>query len=405
MDKVIIIGCNVPGYAVIRALANKGLYIIALTYARSDFAHLSKYVDEVAYTCPPDLDEEGFITTLLTNSDNWNGALILETSDAISIAISRNKKKLAQYYKIVTPDWDVLKIFVEKEKTYELAKKCEVPHPQSFYLKNYSDFDKVEKFNFPYILKPVRSFEFISVFNVKNFRVDNEIELKNKYMECHNAGIPVILQEVIPGPDDNLYKLQGYINSKGLIVGKFFHKKVRQNPPMFGVMRVGVSTERYPDVERYAETLLNYANYKGYFSIEFKMDYRDNKLKLMENNCRMPRSGLLSIASGVNYPWIIFLDHVRNQQIDVTDYKYDFYWIELLADISNTIKHHKEEDISLRDYAKPYFAKNRAFSDLDLQDLKPFRALVFQKMKSLKRRLTGRENNFSENWSLNAEPE
>jgi hypothetical protein len=26
--------------------------------------------------------------------------------------------------------------------------------------------------------------------------------------------------------------------------GRFFHNKVRQNPPIFGVMRVGVSVER-----------------------------------------------------------------------------------------------------------------------------------------------------------------
>ena len=102
MDKVIVIGCKVPGYAVIRALAYKNVEIIALTYAKSDFAHLSKYVSEVMYTIPPESDEEGFIDVLIKNAERWEGALILETSDAIVTAISKNKKKLSKYYTVYT---------------------------------------------------------------------------------------------------------------------------------------------------------------------------------------------------------------------------------------------------------------------------------------------------------------
>lgn len=382
-----MIGCKVPGYAVIRGLAQMDIYIIALTYSDSDFTHLSKYVKEVMPICPPEENEEEFIYTFIKNADRWNGALILETSDSIAIAISRNKEALSKYYKIVTPDWEILKIFIEKERTYALAKECDVPHPQSRYIESIADLTEVEYFKFPCILKPVRSFEFISRFQVKNFKVENIKQLEEKIQLCLDAGQSMILQEIIPGPDENLYKLQGYINSQGKMVGKFFHRKLRQNPPAFGVFRVQISTKRNSQVEQLTEILLNQVNYKGYFSIEFKKDDRDGLLKLMENNCRMPRSGMHAIACGVNLPWIIFLDLVKNQQIDVEFYKKDFYVIELLADISNSLFHHKEEDIQFRDYFKPYLIRNKVFADLDFHDLRPFMRLTTQKLINLWRKI------------------
>ena len=41
-DKVIVIGCSLTGYAVIRALADKDVHIIAITYSRKDVAQLSR---------------------------------------------------------------------------------------------------------------------------------------------------------------------------------------------------------------------------------------------------------------------------------------------------------------------------------------------------------------------------
>ena len=40
MDKVLVVGCGVPGVAVIRALANKGVYRIAVAYSEEPIAHL-----------------------------------------------------------------------------------------------------------------------------------------------------------------------------------------------------------------------------------------------------------------------------------------------------------------------------------------------------------------------------
>lgn len=144
---------------------------------------------------------------------------------------------------------------------------------------------------------------------------------------------------------------------------------------------MGISTDRHPDVERLTEELLTRANYRGYFSNEFKLDPRDGQLKLIENNCRMPRSGMLAIACGINFPWLIYQDLVLNQQCDVTHYKIGTYWIDFWTDLYNSLFRRKQEEIRLRDYVGPYFARNKVFSDLKFGDLKPFLGVASQSVR------------------------
>jgi D-aspartate ligase len=375
--KVIVLGCSLTGYAVMRALAHKNLHIIGITYSKRDVAQLSRYVSEVVQSPAPG-DEEQFVACLLQNADRWAGALILETADNAAIALSKNKETLSKYYRIATPDWNVLSIFIEKEKTYALAKQYDIPHPKSLPLFRLEDLRGISEILYPCILKPILSTPFTDRFHVKNFEVHNDRELEEKFKLCLEAGLAMVLQEIIPGPDDNLYKMQGYVNSQGKLVGRFFYRKLRQHPPQFGIARVGISMDKQPVVERLTEELLARANYRGYFSNEFKLDPRDGQFKLIENNCRMPRSGMLAIASGINFPWLMYQDLVLNQQCDITDYKVGTYWIDFWTDLYNSLFRRKKEDIRLRDYIGPYLARNKVFSDLDFEDLKPFLRVAYQ---------------------------
>ena len=379
-DKVIVIGCSLTGYMVIRALAKRNLHIIAMTYEKRDVAQFSRYVSEVVQS-PSPVDEEQFVKYLIENADRWGGALSLETADNAAIALSKYKEILSQYYRIATPDWDVLSIFVDKEKTYALAKQFDIPHPKSIPLSGLEDLAGISEILYPCILKPVNSLPFTSRFFVKNFEVNNERELKEKFKLCLDTGNSMILQEIIPGPDANIYKMHGYVNSQGNLVGKFFVRKLRQHPPQFGIARVAISTTRYPEVEQLTEELLARTNYRGYFNSEFKLDPRDGQLKLIENNCRMPRTGMLSVTCGVNYPWLMYQDLILNQQHDVTDYKVGTYWIDFWTDLHDSLFRRKKEDVRLRDYLAPYFARNKVFSDLNIKDLKPFLGVAYQTIR------------------------
>ncbi len=378
-NKVLVIGCHVSGLAVIRALGMRNIHVVAMSYEKTDFGNVSKYVSERIMIPHPRLEASSFIDFLIGNSHRWLGALIIDTDDNGAVTISKHKHELSKYYRICTAEWELLRKFIEKKEAHKLCRECNTPHPKNFVLKTPEDLDAIKgRLMYPCILKPVRGHEFFSKFNIKNFEVNNDSELTSKFRICLEADQEVMLQEIIPGPETNLYKMQTYVNSKGELSAKFFWNKIRQHPPMFGVGRVGISRERsdrentFEEVEKLAEILLKHSGYKGYFSIEFKKDPRDNQLKLMEVNVRMPRNGALAIESGVNIPWIIYKDLVEDEQIIVTDYKKNFYWIEIYIDVYNAIFHRKKENFTFREYIEPYLSKNKVFAVFSLHDIKPF---------------------------------
>ena len=365
-------GCHVGGLAVIRSLGRMKIPIIAMTYNSVDFADVSKYVSEKV-VIPHPKNEKEFTEFLVKNSHKWRGALIIESDDYAAISLAKNKEILKEYYKIVTPDWTITKLFIEKDKTSDLAQEAGVPHPITFIPKSIDQLTEfADKLMFPCILKPIEGHTFKAFFGRKNFQVNNVDELFNKFKICHEARQPVMIQEIIPGPDTEIYNLQAYVNSAGKISAKFFNKKVRQHPPQFGEGRVAVSTSRNEEVERLSERLLHQTKYRGYCSIEFKKDPRDNKLKLIELNVRNVRYSLLAIKCGVNFPYIIYLDLIKNSQIEVTDYLIDTYWIELHTDLFSSLFRRKRENFTFKDYLKPYRAQNRVLAVFAKDDWMPF---------------------------------
>lgn len=374
MDKtVIVIGCYVGGIGVIRSFANKPVKIIALSYEKLDFAHRSKYVKEWYRIPHPRENENEFIDFLVKYGEKWKGAVIFDTDDNTATTVSKNKKILSAYYKIVSADWELMSLFINKNKAWEIALKSGVPHPLNFIANTKADFERIkEDINFPCLLKPVRGHEFRGKFNVKNFEINN-IEEYDKYVDlCLKENQEIMVQEIIPGPDTNLFKCMTYINSKNQSSGLFFYNKIRQNPPKFGVLRVCISAPFNKEVERLFKLLLQGSGYKGFLTVEFKKDIRDGKLKFIEANVRMPRNIYLPLAAGVNFPWIIYKDLVENEQIYFNNYNDHLYWIEIYSDLLNTIFRHSRENYTLSDYILPYLSRDKTFAIFNLKDPLPF---------------------------------
>ena len=322
MKRAIVIGCDVNGLGVIRSLGLKGFQIIAMSYNRTDFGQASKYVYEKIKIPHPRTEEKEFIEFLVKNSHKWKGALIFDSNDDVLVSMSKNKAELADYYKIVAPEWDVLRVFIEKPETYRLAEKCSVPYPKTLLPKTLDEvFEIKDEITYPCILKPVLGHEFMSRFKSKNFEVNNRDELLSKFELCLESRYEIMIQEIIPGPDSNIYQCIVYINSEGYINARFLDRKLRQNPPKFGVARVAISEDGISQVEEFTETMLKEVNFRGIAHSEFKKDPRDNRFKLMEINGRTSRSNWLATYCGVNFPWIAYMDLVEKKQIEVKDYK------------------------------------------------------------------------------------
>ena len=109
-----------------------------------------------------------------------------------------------------------------------------------------------------------------------------------------------MVQELIPGGDDELYTVGSYIAADGAVLGLFSGRKLRQSPPGVGTCRVGEAVWVQDNVDA-AVRLLRAFEFHGVSQVEFKRDPRDGRYKLMEINPRLWLWHGLAAALGVDF--------------------------------------------------------------------------------------------------------
>lgn len=331
----------------------------------------TKYVDDVI-VLPSNTEEDAYLQALIGLADRYAGSWLLPPSDDSLAIVSRHKKLLSQYFKVSAPDWEHTKLFLDKRYTYEIAEKLGVPHPKTRIPANLDDvIAYAEVATFPCLIKPRQIHIFRLHFHEKMFIAHNVDELVELYEKTSVVDYNVMLQEFIPGTDGEGANYNSYFVD-GQPIAEFTAKKIRNAPPQTGSPRVLV-TQYIPELIEPGRKILQGLNYDGFSCIEFKRDPRDGVYKLMEVNGRHNLSSLLAVQSGMPFPEIEYrhvVEGIVPTKEQYPSFEEGVYWSLLLSDLSNSIRHYRQERYPLMDYLRPYLGKT-VIADVDLRDLGP----------------------------------
>jgi len=370
MQPAIVLSSHTMGLGLIRALGQKGVPSVVFYHEKRDMGYVSKYVQERIYVPHPEKSQEEFIAALLEHATRFQGCPMFPTSDAALSAVSRHKEALSKHYLVACTEWNITEQFLDKKLTYALADSVGVPAPKTLIPKSVEDATHfAEQIDFPCLVKPCQSHLYYAVFKQKMVRVENLDQLIKSYQEAAEAGLDVMLQELIPGGDDCGVNYNAYF-CDGEPLAEFTGQKLRNAPPTFGSPRV-VMSDHVPEVIEPGRKILRAMGFYGYACTEFKKDPRDGVYKLMEVNGRHNLSTLLAVKCGLNFPWIHYQHLVNGEKPQSSDYRTGVYWIDLIRDVGYSLKSFRQERYSPLQYAKPYF-KPHVFAILDWRDPKPF---------------------------------
>ncbi len=367
----VVLGSHVMGLAVTRALGSKGVPVVAVIYDEDeDMGYVSKYVKETISAPHPEKSEEQFIELLLKSSDRLSGSLLIPTTDETLAAVSRHKSLLERHYIVACTDWSITEQFIDKKCTYSLADAIGVPAPKTAVPHSAEDVERYsQSASFPCLVKPCQSHKYFDRFKRKMSKVDNLSQMLAVYQQAADAGLEVMLQELIPGDDADGVNYNSYFwNGEPLV--EFTAEKVRNGPPEFGSPRVAVS-KHMPEVLEPGRKILRAMGFYGYACTEFKKDSRDGVYKLMEVNGRHNRSGLLALRCGINFPWIQYQHLVCGQLPAPADYQTGIYWMDIFRDLAFSLKYRRQERYSLSLYFRPYLSSH-VDAVWDIHDPKPF---------------------------------
>ena len=157
----------------------------------------------------------------------------------------------------------------------------------------------------PALVKPQHPDGFKRTFGKQAFRCETRAELERAYADAEPFG-PMV-QELVPGGDEELYSLGSYLREDGEPLGLFSGRKLKQVPPLVGTCRVGEAVWVQEVVDA-GLRFLRELGYHGISQVEFKRDPRDGRYKLMEINPRLWQWHGLAAACGVDLPLIAYRD-------------------------------------------------------------------------------------------------
>ena len=199
-------------------------------------------------------------------------------------------------HKAVLPCLDSVNLCLNKHKTAELARRCEVPMPRTWLPASLEEAFSLRP-AFPCVIKPTNE-------NVAKFVLyaQSPSEFPTLYetafRECSAAGGgPPLVQEYVRGVGAGFFALY----DRGQVKWVFMHQRIREWP-VTGGASTAAKAFYHPQLRDYGTRLLDELKWHGVAMVEFKYCPERDQFWLIEINPKFWGSAELAFRAGVNFP-------------------------------------------------------------------------------------------------------
>jgi len=343
--KAVVLGNNYYiGLSIIRSLGKHGVPVAVVDYQEEGaYARHSKYVTEKLIGPHYSKEAEKFKDFLIGYARNQEHKPVLyPTADPYVEFIDKYLDELKEFYLINQTEQGFWSDLIDKDKLYVTAQQHKVRVPKTIQVKDAPVIDKVEQeLGYPCIIKPSDSSTFVSTFRKKLFKVTNRQELEEGLKKVKDAGIEVVVQQLVQGFDDHMYTFDAYLNQDSKVTHWVTAQKERQYPINFGAS-VYIKQKYVPELHEIGAPFLEAIGYKGFAEIEFKKDEQTGEYYLIEINVRTTNFNQMLTELGFNMPLLAYKE-LTGQEIGQ----------DSLKETTNLAFHYMYEDLhASRAYVK-----------------------------------------------------
>jgi predicted ATP-grasp superfamily ATP-dependent carboligase len=344
--------------------------------------HVSRWASEVV-DCPhPENDPVAFAGLLLDLAARYPGAMLVPSSDVALTAVVGYADVLARAgYVVAAPSSRAVATCLNKAETYVSAERAGVPAPATLRVGGMHDLERfAARAEFPAVLKPELSHRYQAVFGRKWTRVDDLDHAVREYQLAEEAGLEVIIQELIPGEEHCGANYNAYRWGSEALV-EMTAEKVRNSPAEAGSPSVVVSRD-LPDARDTGRRMMQALDYHGFANIELKRDPRDGLYKIIEINARHNLSAQLAYHCGIDFPWLQYRHLMYGERPTSNGFTQGVYWIDGTRDLRAAPSYLRRGGYSLRRFLRPYLAPHVS-AVWAADDMRPARARAWDTLRSL----------------------
>lgn len=372
INPAFILGLSETGLGVGRSLGQEGIKTYGFD-SRRCVGFYSKYIQ--SYICPhPTFREQEFITFIIDFKSKFSekGILFITSDDFLS-TISRNRLILEQHFLFSLPSEKLFNLVTNKNEYEKIADLSGILIPKTFFLETLEQLDEIKlSLPYPVFIKPAD----VNVWrqkvgsSKKGIVVNDSNSLTKKILELHKIGIKPIVQEIIVGPDSNIFSYCAYYSIECKPLGEFVFRKIRQHPAHFGIGSCVESIDS-GEILQLGRKLFRAIGFFGIGEVEFKYDENTKVFKLIEINPRYWSQISLSSYCGVNFPLINYYCSIGLQTNIIIPYRTRVKWINRYLDLGSFIDYNKEHLLTYRQWRKSLLGE-KIYSDFTLDDPIPF---------------------------------
>lgn len=307
----IVWGLNVNGLAVARCLGRHGVAVIGVTDDPGAPETRSRYLREVWRV---DSLEEDLPRVL---RERWGGTkgdrrrpVLLPVVEGAVARLAEHHDELAALCRFAMPEPELVVELLDKQKFDRRARGAGLPTPRTEVVTDRARLEAVAgELRPPYILKPAVKLEGAPVAGGgKAWILGDPGELLAAYDRLAVVEPRAVVQELVPGGDDDVWFCLHYVGRDRRVCATFTGRKIRQWRPLCG----GTASCEPAPAPRVAELSQRFFESVGFFgicSMEFKRDPRDGRFLAIEPTvCRTDWQSAIADANGVPIPYLAYLD-------------------------------------------------------------------------------------------------
>lgn len=312
MKKVVILdGSAIQAIPVAQSLKKLGYYIVLLCNTKKSYGYRTRYADEKIISPSTQNDREAFHRFFLDLVQKEKYDVAIPMGDYSAQYLSLHREELRAFTSFVIPPYDVFMNGYDKNELMQSCQEHNFPHPRSFDLSSDKLDEAAEYIGFPALIKPNHTTGargFVIVNSEDELKEQVPLTIKN-YGPCH-------LQEFIQAGGKQI-KVELFISNGRVINATAIHK-MRFYPEKGGSSCFNQAVFQDEAVEL-CSNVLKEIKWEGFADFDLIEDPRDNVLKIMEINPRIPACIKVSFKSGVN-----FAENIVSESLGLPAGKYEY---------------------------------------------------------------------------------
>jgi D-aspartate ligase len=374
---VVVVNCKLGGLAIMRALGRLGVPVYGVDADPRSPAMLSRYCRErYLFGLDENRPVEFLDRVLDIGRRLGRPAILIPTSDETAQFVVDYAEPLSRQFMFPRNSPEMIGRLVSKRGMYELALELGIPTPVTLFPESLEDVKAfLPKIAFPVMLKGIYGNRLQARNQKKMVIVHSSEELIENYSAMEDPEMPnLMLQEYIPGDDDQIYIFNGYFDRQSRCLAGYTGHKIRQFPVHVGCASLGVCRWN-EDVAQTTIRFMQAIGYQGILDIGYRYDPRDGLYKVLDANPRVGQAFRLFVAENdMDVVKSLYLDLTGQDQFAIVPREGRRWMIEDY-DLISSFHYFQEGTLSLRDWARSFKGVEEA-AWFDLKDLRPFVKMV-----------------------------